>query len=90
MPEHAVIVDKSTREAWCAPGGRDTQEAEIAALEAKLKECPHCACREIHLHGIDSYGYFHRARCSHCGAETRPEVWNQRVQYQLSLFEEAV
>ena len=74
-------------ERWQAPGGRDTQEAEIKALEAHLLPCPHCGCKVIRLEGIDSYGFFDHARCTKCRARTRPEIWNKRVSAgQLALF----
>lgn len=77
------IVDLSVND----EGYPDSQEANIKAHEAALKPCPHCGCTVIRLHGISSYGFFERAKCTKCSASATPRDWQKRVEAgQLALF----
>ena len=76
-------------ERWQVSTSRETQHAEILALEAKLAPCPFCGCKAIRLDGINSDGTFGHARCTKCRARATPEAWNRRPVVQGALFEES-
>lgn len=63
------------------------QEERIREQEARLLACPFCGSRQARFRGIDSYGRFSHVKCSNCGAEASPKVWQKRVAAeQRSLF----
>lgn len=83
MTAVASIVEQSVND----DGYPGTQEANIRAHEAALKSCPHCGCTKICLQGLDSFGFFARAKCTQCSASASPGDWQHRVDGQLRLFD---
>lgn len=75
-------------ERWQVSSSRETQHAEILALEAMLLPCPFCGCAEIRLDGIMGDGTFGHARCTKCRARATPDAWSKRPSGQRALFEE--
>ena len=83
MSEQQSIVELSVND----DGYPGTQDANISAHEAALKPCPLCGCVVIHLHNIDSFGFFGRVKCTKCSASATPKDWQNRVLTdQPSLF----